>query len=189
MIILPLLIPHSTLGIRRLRDEPAEYERLASWLSDPRVLAFYEGRDQAFTPQLARQKFCPRIHPGESCLPCIIEQAGRPVGYVQLCQLEAGELHEYSLEPAGLAYGLDLFIGEPELWGQGIGRQIVSALTQALFARGAEWVTLDPHIDNARALRCYESCGFQKIKLLPAHELHEGRWVDCWLMACRRSPD
>lgn len=35
---------------------------------------------------------------------------------------------------------------------------------------------------DLRAIRCYEACGFRKVKRLPAHELHEGQWKDCWLM-------
>ena len=52
-------------------------------------------------------------------------------------------------------------------------------------AKGADWVILDPHVDNARAIRAYEKCGFRKIKLLPEHEWHEGKYVDCWLMGIR----
>ena len=52
-------------------------------------------------------------------------------------------------------------------------------------AEGARAVILDPHDNNPRALRCYEACGFQKIKFLPAHELREGQWEDCWLMEYR----
>ncbi|MEH1834506.1 MAG: GNAT family protein [Nostoc sp.] len=41
----------------------------------------------------------------------------------------------------------------------------------------------DNPFDNPRAIRCYEKCGFVKVKLLPAHELHEGEYSDCWLTA------
>ena len=47
---------------------------------------------------------------------------------------------------------------------------------------GARSVILDPHADNPRALRCYEACGFRKLKLLEKHEMHEGERRDCWLM-------
>ena len=38
----------------------------------------------------------------------------------------------------------------------------------------------DPQAWNERAIRCYEKCGFKKVKLLPKHELHEGEYRDCW---------
>lgn len=183
MIDLPLLIPHTSLCVRKLRDEPEEYALLAQWLNDPRVLEFYEGRDQFFTPEKVRTAFQPKNGSDNTCLPCLIERAGHPLGYVQICQLTPEDKCEYGLDADSLVYGLDLFIGEPDLWGQGIGRRVVSAVTEALFAAGVGWVTLDPQVNNLRAQRCYAACGFQIIKRLPAHELHEGRWVDCLLMA------
>jgi len=38
------------------------------------------------------------------------------------------------------------------------------------------------------AVRCYEKSGFKKVKLLPAHELHEGAMRDCWLMERSNTP-
>lgn len=48
--------------------------------------------------------------------------------------------------------------------------------------RAVEVVLLDPHKTNPRAIRAYEKAGFKIVKSLPAHELFEGRWEDCWLM-------
>ena len=58
-------------------------------------------------------------------------------------------------------------------------------LAKRLQEAGAAAVILDPHANNPRALRCYEACGFRKVKFLPQHELHEGVWEDCWLMEYR----
>jgi aminoglycoside 6'-N-acetyltransferase len=46
----------------------------------------------------------------------------------------------------------------------------------------AQRVTIDPHVSNHRAVRCYEKAGFRKVRLLPRQELHEGEYWDCWLM-------
>jgi aminoglycoside 6'-N-acetyltransferase len=48
--------------------------------------------------------------------------------------------------------------------------------------KGARKVSVDHRVVNARAIQCYENCGFRKVKLLPLHELHEGAPRDCWLM-------
>lgn len=82
-------------------------------------------------------------------------------------------------------YAIDQFIGEPELWGKGIGKRFLYLIqTYLVQEKGAEVILLDPHADNPRALRAYEAAGFQVVKFLPAHELHEGVMRDCWLMAC-----
>jgi aminoglycoside 6'-N-acetyltransferase len=41
---------------------------------------------------------------------------------------------------------------------------------------------MDPRVSNERAIHCYEKCGFQKVKVLKEHELHEGVLEDCWMM-------
>ena len=51
---------------------------------------------------------------------------GRPVGYIQYYTHDDEEKREYGLGYAGTAYGMDMFIGAPELWNKGIGTQVVS---------------------------------------------------------------
>ena len=83
---------------------------------------------------------------------------------------------------------MDQFIGEVDLWNRGLGTRAVLLLLTYLFrSEGARKVTLDPHADNFRAIRCYEKCGFRKVKLLPAHEMHEGANRDCWWMEVEHS--
>lgn len=80
-------------------------------------------------------------------------------------------------------YGMDQFIGEPSYWNKGIGTELVSLIADYLISvRKAEQVYMDPQLRNPRALRCYEKAGFKKVKLLPEHEWHEGKFQDCWLM-------
>lgn len=156
--------------------------RLLGWLRDPRNLAYWEGPSAVFTPERIERDF---YEDEENASRCIVGYEGRDVGYVQVYQLdkEMFEEYQYPYTPAPV-YGIDQFIGVPELWGQGIGRRFIRLLCGWLRqAQGAAAVVLDPHADNPRAIRCYEACGFRKIKYLPRHELHDGVPVDCWLMA------
>lgn len=168
-------------SLRRMQDTLEDYALLARWLTDERVLAFYEGRDNPFPIERVREKYAPRVLSDEGVIPCIMEYEGHPIGYLQFYPAAPAE---YSFEGRGKSYALDLFIGEPYYWGKGIGTRFVCSLLEYLFQQlGADWVLIDPHVDNARAIRAYEKTGFRKIKLLPKHELHEGQMVDCWLMA------
>jgi aminoglycoside 6'-N-acetyltransferase len=174
------------MTIRLLADGFEDYAKLAKWLSDPRVLEFYEGRDHPLTPQQATETFNPTRMNAEGEIPCLILVDDRPVGYIQYYQVPDEQRFAYDLPAQGIIFGLDLFIGEPELWGHGVGKQTVNLMLDYLFSRqNASQVVLDPHASNLRAIRCYEACGFQKIKLLPAHERHEGSWRDCWLMGAK----
>jgi hypothetical protein len=40
-----VLISDAEVSIRLMPDEPDDYQVMSKWLSDPRVLEFYEGRD------------------------------------------------------------------------------------------------------------------------------------------------
>ena len=46
----------------------------------------------------------------------------------------------------------------------------------------ADRIVMDPQTRNTRAIKCYEKCGFKKVKILPSRELHEGEYQDCWLI-------
>ena len=194
-----MLIQQDDLAIRLMRDEMDDYVFMAGWLSDERVLEFYEGRDNPFSLERILEKYSPRTLGIEGVTPCFIEWDGVPIGYIQYYPIDAetAEEHEIPIGPAGEAghgageltdaagiYGLDQFIGEPSLWNRGIGTRAVSLMCEYLFGvLAARTITLDPEAWNTRAIRCYEKCGFRKIKLLPAHELHEGKYRDCWIMA------
>lgn len=171
------------VSIRRMRDEAGDYELLSRWLTDNRVLEHVLGRDNPFPLARVVAKYGPRTRGEDETIPCFIEHSGRTVGYLQYYSVER-HTDEYALEgDQANTYGIDILIGEPELWSQGIGTTAVSALLDYLRAElGARRAVIDPRVDNARAIRCYEKCGFRKVKVLPRHELHEGEHQDCWLM-------
>lgn len=167
---------------------PGDAGLLLRWLTDFRNLEYWEGPGTVFTPERIQEDFYEDKDPTSRC---IVGYEGRDVGYAQFYPLDEEGLRGYGLEPgrAGV-WGIDQFIGEPELWGQGIGRRFIGLLCGWLHeVQGAKAVVLDPHADNPRAIRCYEACGFRKVKFLPKHELHGGEMVDCWLMAKEWPPD
>lgn len=155
---------------------------LLRWLTDPRVLEYWEGPHTVFTPARIQEDFYEDSDPTSRC---VVQYHGRDVGYLQFYPLDAEGFAEYQYPYSqSVVFGIDQFIGEPELWGKGIGRQFVQLICQYLHTQaGAQAVVLDPHADNERAIRCYEACGFRKVKELPRHELHDGELADCWLMA------
>ena len=60
--------------------------------------------------------------------------------------------------------GMDLYIGEPDRLGAGHGSALVRQHVEALFARGAPAVGIDPHPDNAGARRAFEKAGFRFVR-------------------------
>ena len=175
------------LSIRLMRDEPQDYELMAKWLTDERVLEFAYGRDKPFGVDRVLARFRPRVRGEDEVVPCILGHNDIPVGYMQYYPVSAGR--EYGIEAVTGVFGVDLFIGEPDLWDRGIGAQALGMLVRHLFsALGAVRVVIDPLVTNERAIRCYEKSGFKKVKVLARHELHEGKLRDAWLMV-RDRPD
>lgn len=141
---------------------------MLKWLTDSRVLEFYEGRDVVFDERLLREKF---FVPEFGTHRYIAVYGETALGYLQCYPVE------------GRHYGMDLFIGEPDFWGRGIGRRMISAFAAFMKeVHGAVSVEVDPHADNERAIRCYHACDFRTAAFLPEHELHERRRCDCLLM-------
>jgi aminoglycoside 6'-N-acetyltransferase len=101
--------------------------------------------------------------------------------------LSAKDRELYGYGPDGIIYGTDQLIGEVEYWNKGIGKVLVKAVVEHLVkTKQAEKVVMDPQEWNVRAIRCYEKCGFKKVKLLPEHEWHEGKYHNCWLLEYRK---
>jgi aminoglycoside 6'-N-acetyltransferase len=176
------------LTLRPMRDADEDYALMQRWLSDERVLEWYVGRDTRATMEWVRDEYEDMARGEDPATPCIIELGGAPIGYLQFYPHDAAALSSFGLPEKETAYGIDLFIGEPARWSQGTGSRLLRATLRYLFAvRGATLVTIDPRVENARAIRAYEKAGFRPFKVLPASELHEGTYRDCLLMTAAPS--
>jgi aminoglycoside 6'-N-acetyltransferase len=68
---------------------------------------------------------------------------------------------------------IDMFL-DPELHGRGLGTEALRLLVEHLTAeRGHHRLTIDPALDNAAAIRCYEKAGFRRVGVLRRYE-HRG---------------
>ena len=174
-----MLWQEGNLALREIADD--DVELMARWLSDPAVLGYYEGRDHPHDADLVREVFF-NDHAGDETR-CIILAVTVPIGYLQWYLAQGDDLVEYGYPPAARVYGIDLFIGEPAYWNQGIGTRLLRGVAQFLHdQRNAEHIVVDPQMWNTRAIRSYEKAGFRKVRPLPQHELHEGELRDAWLM-------
>ncbi len=170
------------VSLRPLRDHDDDYRLLQRWLADPRVLEWYEGRDQVFTLERLRAEWAPAVQHDEWVWPFVIEAGGRPVGYLQVVHV-LPYATEYAIDgDASHTWAIDLFVGEPEVWGRGVGTAAVRAGVAETLRRGADRVVIDPRVVNHRAVHVYEKIGFRTVKVLPRAEIHEGEAWDCWLM-------
>ncbi len=87
-------------------------------------------------------------------------------------------------EPRYRHAGIDLFL-DPALHGRGIGAEAVRRVVGELIERrGHHRITIDPAVDNAAAIRCYEKVGFRRVGVLRRAErdVDGPGWHDVLLM-------
>src|SRR3989304_4066529 len=79
--------------------------------------------------------------------------------------------------PLGRWADLGIFIGEKALWSEGYGTDAVRTVLRYAFAgMRLNRVSLTTDELNARALRCYEKCGFVREGLLRQQRLVDGQF-------------
>ena len=174
-----MIIEKKEIAIRDFTE--TDLPLMLKWLTDDRVLEYYEGRDVRFTMDTLSEHFLEAIPNGSRM---IIEYNGLPIGYAQAYRVSGEMFNEYDYPDDGhIVFAMDQFIGEPECWNKGIGSSFLKMMAAYLKENmAAERVLLDPHQNNSRAIRAYEKAGFKIIKPLPEHEMFEGEKKDCWLM-------
>jgi aminoglycoside 6'-N-acetyltransferase len=138
----------------RFRDvRPEDFPLLAKWLAEPHVARWWgdvteelAGIEEAMTSVETR--------------PLIVELDGKPIAYLQSYDPHLEEGHPYQDQPKG-TMGMDITIGVSDLIGKGHGSAIIRQFAADLFADGAVRIVIDPHPDNAAAIRAYEKAGFR----------------------------
>ena len=173
------MITSGDIKIRPMIDTDSDYQLMAKWLSDPKVYKFVYGRPKNL--EWVKKKYGPRIKKVENVNACFIEYKNQPIGYMQYSPVAKAK--DYGLKSNNNIWSIDIWIGEPDYWDQGIGSQTLDMLTNYIFKNlGAVKIVIDPHIDNPRAIKAYEKAGFKKVKILKAHEMYKDKKVDSWLM-------
>ena len=138
------LIRDGDAAIRLMRDDTADYQCMARWLTDVRVLEFYEGRDNPFPLARVMEEYAPRILLAEENTPCFLLYRETPIGYMQY----------YPVADSGIANlcGMDQFIGE-SCGTMASVHEPYRSYSYLCRVRGANAVMVDPHVDNVRAFR------------------------------------
>lgn len=178
-----MFVNNGSITIRGMKDIENDYKLMAKWLSDARVLEFYQGRDKPSTVEEVKRKYGPRTKGQSYVSSCIIEFEEKPIGYIQYYPTQDDEKKICGYDQNEVIYGVDLFIGEVEYQDRGVGSQVISTLIDYIKTSiKPEKIIIDPRVNNKRAIRCYEKCGFVARRILKENELHEGVYCDNLLM-------
>ena len=186
---MPVLATEGDLALRTMRDDDADYGLLVRWRAQPHVHDWWEPDNPAPDLETVRDHYGPRARAEDPTTSCIIELDGTPIGYLQFYRWlgwpEEAEALEVGADED--TFGIDIFIGQPDLIGHGIGTRAVSLICEYLERQhGATAVALTTESTNLRAQRAYEKAGFRKVREVFDTDTRGGQWIRSWLMV--RSP-
>lgn len=132
---------------RRIRSDDTTL--LKRWLSAPHVKDWWDSEIPTDPNSLSD----PHVRRW------VVSYADQPFAYLQDYDVHGWDDHHFFDLPRGTR-GVDQYIGELDMIGQGHGTRFLSTWVSTLFQNGAPVVVTDPHPDNARAIAAYRKVGF-----------------------------
>jgi aminoglycoside 6'-N-acetyltransferase len=144
------------------------------WLRKPHVSKWYAAAPDTFAEVAA--KYGPRTMEGNTVRSFIVVADGRDVGYIQAYSIE--DFPEYASDigaERGVA-GIDVFLGEADAVGRGIGSQVIRRFVDEVVFRGdgALACVAGPAEGDLGSIRAFEKAGFRRWKLAtPASGVRE----------------
>jgi len=135
--------------------EAADFPLLADWLAQPHVRRWWGNPNDALI-SIGQHLHDPLVEP------YIVTLKGEEFAYIQVADLDGEEDEALSDQPEGTC-GIDQFIGVEQLLGRGHGPAFMALFCEGLFEKGKRRVLVDPHPENAFAIRAYAKAGFQRL--------------------------
>lgn len=167
------------MGEQHVRLRPitgADLPDYVKWLNDPEVTEFTAVESGNITLEGEREWFAGISDPECCARNWAIEADGRHRGN---CALH--------LDGNGETAGFGIIIGDKSAWNKGYGTAALRAVLRIGFEEmGLHRIHLQAFAGNARAIRCYEKCGFRHEGVLRQARFKRGQWVEVVVMAILR---
>jgi len=152
-----MILRGENVRLRPLTEE--NWDVLLEWNKDPEVLYYSEEEDiSSRTLEEVKRIYC-SVSRNAYCF--IVEYKGRPVGE---CCLQKMNLDRIIKKYLGKdCRRIDLMIGEKQLWGQGMGTEIIGVLTRFGFMEEkADFIFgCDIGDHNPRSMKSFEKNGYR----------------------------
>lgn len=155
---------------------PADLPLMHRWRNNPVVTRWWNAVPD-YTAIEA--KYTPRIAGSDPVHPYIALCDDVAVGYLQWCHLAEVPGHAAEGLAGPGAAAVDLFIGEDAYRGRGIGAAMLRAFLRDIIfvAPGVQRCYIDPHPENAVAIRSYSRVGFRALNIIARDAEDEPSWL------------
>lgn len=168
------MIPGKRVVLRTVNRE--DLPNYVQWLGDPVVIEYF-GRYLPISV-VEEEQWYETMLQDPTVLNFAIEFEGRHVGGAGFCNID----HRIGSAEAGI------FIGVPELWDHGLGRDAMQVLVRLGFEQlNLNRISLRVFAENKRAVHLYESMGFQHEGTWRQAEFRKGRYQDILWMSILRA--
>lgn len=151
---------------------------LHTWLARPHAAQWWQPTPSV--EELHADYIDPRGEPNATRA-YLAHEGDEPVGFIQ-CYVVMGSgdgWWEDETDPG--ARGIDQFLADEARLNHGLGRRMIRAFVEQLFADPAVTVVqTDPAPHNLRAIRCYRAAGFSDVGEVMTPD------GPAWLMRCHR---
>ena len=156
-----------------------DYEYFAVWEKDPVVTKYLSFDEERTYEDVVTEGLYNKFNKERIDLTIVARQSGEPVGRIYISRIDR---HSDSLDIT------KFYIGDPKLWGKGIGREIMNEVLEYCFTfLHMERFTLDYYTGNKRASTLYESLGFKSEGVARNATKKDGKYYDLHLMSMLRS--
>ncbi|KGX85114.1 GNAT family N-acetyltransferase [Pontibacillus litoralis] len=151
------------LSIRPL--SPTDFLLMTKWFQSEEIIHYYGDPTKPYTYDTILETYAARLNGLIQTTTFIVEKDTDPIGLMEEHFVSEEEAAIWGLPLDKTYIAFDQFIADPMLWGKGIGTQMIRRFVVELITKKQpDGVVLTPQVDNLRAMRCYEKCGFEKIK-------------------------
>ena len=154
-------MPAPAISFRPLRRE--DVPLVFAWRQRPHVRRWWSA---VATLAEAEAKYLPRIAGRDPTRVYLIVLDDRPIGMIQTYLVD-DDPDSWPFELAPGTAGVDLFIGEADLIGRGLGSEVIRTfVAEVVFARTAVTACIaDPDVRNVGSIRAFEKAGFLRVRV------------------------
>ncbi|NLD18794.1 MAG: GNAT family N-acetyltransferase [Clostridiales bacterium] len=156
-----------------------DYEYFVRWETDKDVIRYLSFDEKRTYEDVVKEALYSKLDETKLDFTVVARATGKPVGRVNITRIDS---HSDSLDIT------KLYIGERDMWGKGMGREIVMEVLHYCFTfLHMERVTLDYYTGNKRAAALYERLGFKNEGIARNATKKDGKYYDLHLMSLLRS--
>ena len=157
------------ISLRLMEDTMEDYIAMRNWFLEPELQEWVwcdEKGEPPVTIERIIEKYGSRVKNPTDVFPYFILKDNEPIGFIQYY------IHNET------SIGLDMWIGVLKERNNGYGTEALKQMVQIIHQKhpDVKELFIDPDVENARAIKCYQNAVFQNVGDIVDDE------VDCCLL-------